>query len=191
MLALVLAGALRRPLATFLQERIWQPMGAEADASWIVDAAGQETGFAGLNAVLRDYGRFGLLLAHGGRSQQRQLIPAAWIRAATRVSADAPQLRLVCPEVGLGYGYLTWVFDDKRPMFALIGAFGQAIYVDPQSRLVMVQTAVCKQASDPNKEALALWRGVVAQAGRAGAVMARRATASAIEQDNAVDRSDA
>ena len=73
MLALVLAGALKRPLATFLQERIWQPMGAEADASWIVDAAGQETGFTGLNAVLRDYARFGLLLAHGGRSQQRQL----------------------------------------------------------------------------------------------------------------------
>ena len=50
-------------------------------------------------------------------------------------------------------------------MFALIGAFGQAIYVDPQSRLIMVQTAVRKQASDRNKETLALWRGVVARLG--------------------------
>ena len=61
----------------------------------------------------------------------------------------------------MGYGYHTWVFDGGRRMFALIGAFGQAIYVDPASRLVMVHTAVRKQISDPNTETLALWDGVV------------------------------
>ena len=46
-------------------------------------------------------------------------------------------------------------------MFALIGIHGQAIYVDPASRLVMVHTAVREQRDDPNAETLALWRGVV------------------------------
>jgi len=46
-------------------------------------------------------------------------------------------------------------------MFALLGVHGQAIYVDPSSRLVMVHTAVCKEAADPIREAFALWQGVV------------------------------
>jgi hypothetical protein len=46
-------------------------------------------------------------------------------------------------------------------MFALIGVQGQAIYVDPTNGLVLVHTAVRRQAADPNKEALALWRGIV------------------------------
>ena len=51
-------------------------------------------------------------------------------------------------------------------MFALIGAHGQAIYVDPASGLVMVHTAVRKSVTDPNTETLALWRGVVDMLGR-------------------------
>jgi hypothetical protein len=51
-------------------------------------------------------------------------------------------------------------------MFALVGAYGQAIYVDPSSRLVMVHTAVRKRVEDPgNAETFALWRSVVGQLG--------------------------
>jgi hypothetical protein len=48
-------------------------------------------------------------------------------------------------------------------MFALLGVRGQAIYVDPKSRLVMVHTAVRKQSSgDPgSRESVALWQAVV------------------------------
>jgi len=49
-------------------------------------------------------------------------------------------------------------------MFALRGVRGQAIYVDPVSGLVMVHTAVRKQARDPGvREATALWQGLVRQ----------------------------
>ena len=51
-------------------------------------------------------------------------------------------------------------------MFVLRGIRGQAIYVDPASRLVMVHTAVRKQARDPGiGEANALWRNLVKQLG--------------------------
>jgi hypothetical protein len=54
----------------------------------------------------------------------------------------------------------------ERRMFALRGVRGQAIYVDPHSRLVMVHTAVRKQARDPGvREANALWRNLVQQLG--------------------------
>lgn len=47
-------------------------------------------------------------------------------------------------------------------MFAFLGVHGQAILVDPQSRLVMVHTAVRTQPVDLQvPEATALWPGVM------------------------------
>src|SRR5262249_40552640 len=62
-LGLVLRSATGTPLAEYLSERIWAPMGAEADASWLIDKAGYEVAFMGVNATVRDYARLGLLLA--------------------------------------------------------------------------------------------------------------------------------
>jgi CubicO group peptidase (beta-lactamase class C family) len=172
-LGLVLTQAVGRPVAAYLQEKIWQPIGAEADATWLVDRAGQEATFCCLNAVLRDYARLGLLLAHDGNWRGRQLIPAAWIRDATTVRPDQPHLAPRTATRFFGYGYQTWIFPEtwmapeERRMFALLGVRGQAIFVDPSRRLVMVHTAVRKQAVDPaGAEAVALWRGVVSALGR-------------------------
>ena len=159
-LGLVLRSAVGRPVADYLQEKIWEPMGAEADASWLIDRAGQEAAYCCLNAVLRDYARLGLLLAHDGHWRGRQIIPAAWIEDSTRVRPGQPQ-----PGTG-GYGYQVWIFSGERRMFALRGIRGQAIFVDPASRLVMVHTAVRKQARDPgDREANALWRSIVRELG--------------------------
>jgi CubicO group peptidase (beta-lactamase class C family) len=166
-LGLVLRGAVGRPVAAYLEEKIWQPMGAEADATWVTDDTGQEATYCCVNAVLRDWARVGLLLANDGRAQGRQLIPAEWLRAATTVRDDQPYLRPGTATKFLGYGYQTWILPGPRRMFVLLGVRGQSIYVDPASRLVMVHTAVRRQpAGDPgNIEAGALWRGLVTQLG--------------------------
>jgi CubicO group peptidase (beta-lactamase class C family) len=167
-LGLVLRAAIGRPIVQYLEEKIWQPMGAEADATWIVDGSGQEVTFCCLNAVLRDYARLGLLLAHDGRAGGRQIVPEAWLAAATTVPADHWHLKPYAATSFFGYGYHTWIFPGDRRMFALLGAHGQAIYVDPTSRLVLVHTAVRRDAADPNLETIALWRAVVDQLGGAG-----------------------
>ncbi len=159
-LGLVLRSAVGRPIAEYLQEKIWEPMGGEADANWLIDRSGQEAAYCCINAVLRDYARLGMLLAHRGNGRGQQIIPAAWIEDATRVHPGQPQ-----PDAG-GYGYQVWILAGQRRMFALRGVRGQAIYVDPASRLVMVHTAVRRQARDPGvREANALWRGLVQQLG--------------------------
>jgi CubicO group peptidase (beta-lactamase class C family) len=166
-LGLVLAQAVGRPVAAYLQEKIWQPIGAEADATWLVDRAGQESTFCCLNAVLRDYARLGLLLAHEGNWRGRQIIPAAWIREATTVRPEQPYLAPRTATRFFGYGYQTWIFPDEPRMFALLGVRGQTIYVDQSRRLVMVHTAVRKLPVDPGgAETVALWRGVVRDLGR-------------------------
>jgi CubicO group peptidase (beta-lactamase class C family) len=166
-LGLVLRSAVGRPITAYLQEKIWQPMGAEADATWLVDRASQEATFCCINAVLRDYARLGLLLAYEGNWRGRQLIPAAWIRDATTVRADQPHLRPGIAASFFGYGYQTSIFPGERRMFALLGVRGQSIFVDPQSRLVMVHTAVRKQeAAGPGpRESTALWAAAVRELG--------------------------
>jgi CubicO group peptidase (beta-lactamase class C family) len=159
-LGLVLRSAIGRPVADYLHEKIWEPIGAEADATWLIDRAGQEAAYCCINAVLRDYARLGLLLAHDGHWRGRQIIPAAWIKEATIVRPGQPQ-----PDMG-GYGYQVWILGGERRMFALRGVRGQAIYVNPASRLVMVHTAVRKQARDPGvRETNILWRSLVQQLG--------------------------
>ena len=141
-LGLVLRAVVGRPVADYLHEKIWEPMGAEADATWLIDRTGQEATYCCLNAVLRDYARLGLLLAHDGHWRGQQLI--TWIEDATRVHPDqapparhrAAVLRLRLPGLAL---------SGERRMFALLGVRGQALFVDPASRLVMVHTAVRKQ----------------------------------------------
>ena len=83
----MLAAAVGRSVSEYLQEKIWQPIGAEADAAWLVDRSGQEVTYCCFNAVLRDYARLGLLLAHDGNWHGRQIIPAAWVQEATTVRA--------------------------------------------------------------------------------------------------------
>jgi CubicO group peptidase (beta-lactamase class C family) len=165
-LGLVLREAVGRSLTEQLEERIWRPMGAEADATWLVDRAGQESAYCCISAVLRDYARLGLLLARDGRVGDREVIPSMWVRAATTVAADDWHLKPYAATWGPGYGYQTWILPGERRMFALLGAYGQAIFVDPASRLVMVHTAVAEDPGDRILEAHALWLGVVAALGK-------------------------
>jgi hypothetical protein len=41
-----------------------------------------------------------------------------------------------------GYGYLLWMLPGPRRQFAMVGALGQRVCVDPASKLVMLQTAL-------------------------------------------------
>jgi len=155
-LGIVLTAATKRPIVDYLTEKVWQPMGAESDATWLIDAAGQEATYSFFNAVLRDYARFGRMLAHGGRVGDRQIVPADWLAQATRPHFSSRQTR-----DWYGYGFQTWIFPQNDGTYALLGVRGQAIYVDPAQNLVMVHTAVRPSALDPGvAETVALWFAV-------------------------------
>jgi len=162
-LGIVLRRATGMPVADYLASRIWQPMGAEADASWIVDGAGDEATYGYFNAVLRDYARFALLLAHDGSLAGRAIIPRHWIAAATTVAPGDEHLSPGKATPYYGYGYQVWLLPGRRRMFALLGVHGQAIFVDPESKLVLVQTAVrLKPSNDPSAaELVSLWLSLV------------------------------
>ena len=69
----------------------------------------------------------------------------------------------------IGYGYQFWIFPGEKRRFALLGVYGQSIFVDPELKLVMVITAVAKNAS-VGKESFAMernavWRGLIGKYG--------------------------
>jgi len=51
---------------------------------------------------------------------------------------DAPHLRFGAALQYGGYGYQTWLIDARAPYFALLGIRGQAIFVDPVTKVVVV-----------------------------------------------------
>jgi CubicO group peptidase (beta-lactamase class C family) len=165
-LGLALRNAIGRPVADYAHEKVWAPIGAEADATWLIDRSGQEVTFCCINAVLRDYARLGLLLAHEGNWRGRQIIPAAWIEEATRVAPDQEHLRPGIATPFFGYGYQVWIFPGERRMFAFLGVRGKELCDESATRLDMDHTARRKQPVDPGgREAVALWRGIVRELG--------------------------
>jgi CubicO group peptidase (beta-lactamase class C family) len=157
-LGLVLRAATGKSLADYASEKIWQPMGAEADASWLIDAGGYEAAYFAFNATLRDYARFGMVLANDGALDGKQIIPANWVRTATTPPAKAFEPGRTSSI--FGYGYQTWLLPGKEREFVLRGLRGQAIFVAPKSGIVMVHTAA-RDVDDFGSELTWLWFGVV------------------------------
>lgn len=168
-LAVLIRAVTGQTLADYLTTRLWQPMGAEADATWIKSRDGLEVAAGSFNAVLRDYGRLGLLLANDGAVDGKQVIAKDYLLEATdwRRHPEAFAPRRATPF--FGYGYQFWTFPGEQRRFALLGVYGQSIFVDPGMKLVMVITAAARNARVGQEtfaaERAALWRGLVEKYG--------------------------
>jgi CubicO group peptidase (beta-lactamase class C family) len=139
-LGMVVRGATGRSLTEYFREKLWDPLGAEADAFWIVDSTGVEVAGGGLNAVLRDFARLGELYRNGGVWNGRRLLSEAWVRAS--VTPDAPHLMpgpRPSADHSLGYGYQWWAPGNGA--YCAIGVYNQFVCVDPVTRTVIAQTA--------------------------------------------------
>lgn len=145
-------------LTDYLQEKLWQPLGASADASWMTDLHGDEVAFMGLNARPRDFARLGLLYLHGGRVGTQQLLPADWVARAT--TPDKPWLQPGQIDQDWGYQYQWWVPREGQGDYSAIGIWGQFIYVNPQADLVIVKTSADAGFKPHEFEAMTVFRAI-------------------------------
>lgn len=69
LLGLILERATGMSVSEYMSAKLWQPLGAEADATWSLDSErfGFEKLESGINATAADYARFGLLFLHQGK----------------------------------------------------------------------------------------------------------------------------
>jgi CubicO group peptidase (beta-lactamase class C family) len=80
------------PLARYAEQRLWQPLGAEFDASWSLDSAAgaQARAFCCLNARARDLLRLGLMVAADGQWNGRRIVGADWLRQSLAAMSGLP-----------------------------------------------------------------------------------------------------
>jgi len=139
-LGMLLVAATGRTVTDYMSEKLWQPLGMESDAHWMLDSDGMEMVFVGLNATARDYAKLGELYRLGGRWGGVQIVPADWVRAS--VTPDAPHLT---PEAKaddsfpVGYGYQWWIPAGDEGEFSAIGVYNQFVFVNPSRDLVIVK----------------------------------------------------
>jgi CubicO group peptidase (beta-lactamase class C family) len=139
LLGLVLERAAGMSVSDYMATRLWQPLGAEADASWSMDS--EDSGFekmeSGLNATPVDYARFGQLFLHDGEWNGTRIVSKDWVREATTADmSDTPAGNFSFADT---YQYFWWI-DTVRPgRFYGLGNFGQYIYVAPDTGTVIVR----------------------------------------------------
>jgi CubicO group peptidase (beta-lactamase class C family) len=188
-LGLVLRGATGRTLCDYVDETIWKPVGAEAQATWLINPVDKvELAQGGFNATLRDYARLGVMMANDGQGPHAAVLSRDHLLAMTdaqrQPEAFRPGRMQYHGSTYHGYGLQTWILPGSHRRFALQGIHGQAIFVDPALKLVVAHTAVGKEASGDasgahlGAERDALLRGIVAgyEAVKVGAAAFERST---------------
>ncbi len=132
LVGVLVSSATGKPLAQYLQEKVWQPFGMEGDATWLLSSTGHEIAGCCLQVSTRDYARFGLFVLANGAAGGKQVVPADWFVQAARKQKDIGQ-------PGKGYGFQWWTYDDGS--VAAQGIFGQGIFIDPKRRLVIASNS--------------------------------------------------
>ncbi|MGJ8559700.1 MAG: serine hydrolase domain-containing protein [Litorimonas sp.] len=138
----VAAWALRKATGRTLHD-LWEdtysPLGFRQQPYYLVD--GKDVAFAlgGLNLTARDYAKFGQLFLQMGAWKGEQLIPADWVAQSTVHSAPAMSDR------GVGYGYQWWVPMPANQDYFAVGIYGQYIYIDPKTNIVIAKNAADRE----------------------------------------------
>ena len=139
----ILYGAIKKPLAEYLSEKIWKPYGMEAPAKWWLDSpGGLEIAGSGLSATLRDFARFGQFYLDGGVINGKSILPDGWMQ-------EASTSKVLKGGTPLDYGYMWWIAlsDQARAdkAFMARGIFGPFVYIDPTAHVVIAMTSAASK----------------------------------------------
>ncbi len=131
-----------KPFAQVLSDRIWQPLGMEGDADFLIDSAGTAFTAGGLNPTLRDMARFGEMIRLGGKWHGQQVVPAAVVNSI-RQGGDPAKFAPAGYKLLPGWSYRSqwWVSHNAHGAFSARGIHGQAIYIDPKAEMVIARFA--------------------------------------------------
>jgi CubicO group peptidase (beta-lactamase class C family) len=166
LMGLALERATGMPVAGYLEQRLWQPAGMAAGASWSLDSAasGFEKLESGVNARVLDYARFGeLMRMRGVAADGRHVLREDTVLALTRPegAADLGALR-----PGLYYQLFWWGRRDSQwgDAFHAQGNHGQFIFVSPAHGVVIARNG--REWGAPPAQWLALFARMAHELGR-------------------------
>lgn len=145
LLGLILERALKtKTVSQYFQEKLWQPLGMEYDASWSIDRKknGLEKTFCCINARARDFAKIGRLYLNKGMWNKQQIVSKNWVLESTTVNIKN----------GSAWYYQNqWWLPNQSGDFMAAGILGQYIYVNPAKNMIIVRLGKSKGNADWEK----------------------------------------
>lgn len=129
-------------LVDYLMPRLFAPLGIRRTV-WEVDPKGNTFGAGGLFLSVTELMRFGQLLLQEGSWNGRQLIPAEYVKEASRAQVE---------NGAEGYGYLFW--RGPYQSFRADGKYGQLSIVLPEKNAVIAVNAESRDAGSMMKRCM-------------------------------------
>jgi CubicO group peptidase (beta-lactamase class C family) len=133
----VLEGATHQTVSAYMEEKIWKKIGSSQAATWSVDRKkGREKSFCCINAVAKDFAKFGRLYMNYGKWNGENVIPESWIRQSVEVTDG---------NYAKPYQHQWWLFgkaDKSVPnvmLYAAQGHLGQIMAINPVKKLMVVR----------------------------------------------------
>lgn len=131
-LGLLIERALKdKTLSSYLEEKIWKPLGMEFPATWSLDRKknGLEKAYCCLNARARDFAKFGRLYLNKGNWNGNQIVSENWVIESTKIDTTKGD--------DWNYNNKWWIYEDG--VFEANGHLGQYISVHPKNNLIFVR----------------------------------------------------
>ncbi len=130
LLVRIIARGTGKSLHDYAREVLFDPLQMGA-TDWYTGHDGELIAASGIRMVPRDLARIGQLILRGGVWDDRQLVPAEWIKRCTTPTVQIDESR--------DYGY-QWYLGRRQPFWAAAGNGGQRVVVSPKLDLVVVTT---------------------------------------------------
>ena len=144
-------------LRDYLIPRLFRPLGIP-DPYWYDCPMGITFGGAGLRLRTTDLIKFGQLYLNRGSWEGKQLLPAEWVKEATRKQIETNQVNS-SKDGSCGYGYQFWMCHEEGS-FRADGAHSQFCIVLPKEDAVV---AINAQEDRPQEILDCVWEHIVSK----------------------------
>jgi CubicO group peptidase (beta-lactamase class C family) len=165
-LGIVIQRATGRSLSDLLEEKIWKKIGMHESANWSIDSKRRKNikSYCCMEATALDYAKFGRLYLQNGIWDGESVVPSHWVRKTitpnilqeeyqynwwlrskyhypTYQDSLSAVAKIKSPrqQVVRQVNNRWYVFDIKPRSFFAEGAFGQYVYIIPESNTIFVR----------------------------------------------------
>ncbi len=123
--------AINQPLASYLSEKIWTPIGMEQNAEWSTDESGMEKTYCCIHASTRDFAKLGQMFLNDGKAGDQQILNLDFINQMRAPTEKSDEI----------YGMGFWInYDNPIKHYYFLGLQGQYIIMVPEHNMVIVRT---------------------------------------------------
>jgi len=164
LLGMIVEKVTEKKLSDYLEEKIWQQVGAENDAYWMADPDGFVVASGGLNMTTRDLARIGQLILNNGKNYLgTQIIPKNFLDALWKGNKEVRSAWKKYKEAAISPN--GWYKDQYRVLniqghkiLVMVGIHGQILAMEKSSGVVIAMNGGYPQTETPRMINLAFFQ---------------------------------